>query len=125
MAHCLSCSGIVSSRMHAVACDTCGGWQHRRCGTGISAVDYKRMVQGDLNISWNCNSCSPQESELEISVSTTTEDTALVTPEVPDSQQEQTLSVIENQSFNIPDREFERQEPIAERFVHSHYYYFF
>ena len=31
---CIECDSVVTARMHAVSCDICEGWQHRRCGTG-------------------------------------------------------------------------------------------
>ena len=30
----IECDFVVTARMHAVSCDICEGWQHRRCGTG-------------------------------------------------------------------------------------------
>lgn len=50
--------------MHAVQCDGCDGWQHRKCQTGITAQEYRRMVRGELDRSWYCGSCaepSPNE----------------------------------------------------------------
>lgn len=37
--HCEQCARIVTSRQHAIACDNCGRWVHRICGTGKYTVN--------------------------------------------------------------------------------------
>ena len=32
--NCIHCANKVTSRQHAVQCDGCGEWQHRKCNTG-------------------------------------------------------------------------------------------
>lgn len=44
--------------MHALQCDGCCGWQHRKCKTGVSSAEYKLLCKGELDLSWYCKPCS-------------------------------------------------------------------
>ncbi|CAL4188150.1 unnamed protein product, partial [Meganyctiphanes norvegica] len=56
---CVVCSKEVTNRSHALCCDKCSKWQHRKCKSGVSAEDYRLLVKGDIELDWNCFTCSP------------------------------------------------------------------
>lgn len=61
---CIQCEASVTGRSHAIACDECGRWNHRKCGTGISHQQYQQIQQGDLTIDWRCEVClGPTEED--------------------------------------------------------------
>ena len=33
--NCINCACPLTGRHHAIACDVCGEWQHRKCGTNM------------------------------------------------------------------------------------------
>ena len=56
---CVVCNDGVRPRQEALQCDACDRWQHRKCQTGISRDDYRRLVRGDLDVfMWRCRDCS-------------------------------------------------------------------
>ena len=42
--NCIYCARPVTGRHHAIACDVCGEWQHRKCQTGMLLKVYFRLV---------------------------------------------------------------------------------
>ena len=32
--NCILCEKVVRTKQHAIQCDSCGMWQHRKCNTG-------------------------------------------------------------------------------------------
>ena len=42
--NCIYCARPVTGRHHAIACDVCGEWQHRKCQTGMLLQVYFRLV---------------------------------------------------------------------------------
>ncbi|KAK3730064.1 hypothetical protein QZH41_001145 [Actinostola sp. cb2023] len=51
---CLRCSTPVRARQQGLCCEVCDRWYHRTCGTGISQDDYRRAVQEETEIEWQC-----------------------------------------------------------------------
>ena len=55
---CVVCEREVRPRQEALCCDTCNGWQHRVCNTGISRPIYRQLVKGEIDIpNWQCQRC--------------------------------------------------------------------
>lgn len=54
---CVTCSRVVTSRQHAIRCDSCSLWVHRICGTGIPQDEYRRAVRGESVINYTCVLC--------------------------------------------------------------------
>lgn len=44
---CLACATVVTARMHAIACDGCGRWQHRKCKSGNN--NNNKIIISDFN----------------------------------------------------------------------------
>ena len=54
-------------RHHALECDGCGRWFHSRCGTGITAEEYRRAVINDEEIDWpGCKDCQVSYNIMEV-----------------------------------------------------------
>ncbi|XP_052251128.1 uncharacterized protein LOC127874188 isoform X3 [Dreissena polymorpha] len=53
---CIYCNIEVTSRAHAIACDSCGRWSHRR-HTEITHQQYMQLRSGEVQIEWFCNGC--------------------------------------------------------------------
>ena len=62
--YCLSCSQEVTSRQEALLCDGCDKWQHRRCQTGITRVEYRTAVRSGLEVIWRCLYCSDTSTPI-------------------------------------------------------------
>ncbi|CAL4071245.1 unnamed protein product [Meganyctiphanes norvegica] len=74
---CVVCSAEVRKRQHAICCDMCASWQHRLCNSGIDHMDYKRMMRGEVTITWHCANCPPAPTNNTAS-SCTSSDTSTV-----------------------------------------------
>uniref|UniRef100_K1QUL8 Uncharacterized protein n=1 Tax=Magallana gigas TaxID=29159 RepID=K1QUL8_MAGGI len=55
---CVSCRRTVRSMQHALCCDVCEQWQHRKCGTGVSVEVYWECSRGRGMDRWVCSECS-------------------------------------------------------------------
>ncbi|XP_053391920.1 uncharacterized protein LOC128554650 [Mercenaria mercenaria] len=48
----------VHAHHHAISCDMCGNWQHRKCGsTGITVKQYKAAVAAGSDLAFICAPC--------------------------------------------------------------------
>ena len=55
---CIVCKKIVKERQEALMCEGgCESWQHRVCGIPIDRAFYRRLVKGEIEYQWTCNSC--------------------------------------------------------------------
>ena len=55
---CIVCKKIVKERQEALMCEGgCESWQHSVCGIPIDRAFYRRLVKGEIDYQWNCNSC--------------------------------------------------------------------
>jgi len=67
---CIKCLKNVTRRMHAVSCDGCGRWQHRKCDTGITSEQYRLMSSGQLTMEWSCGDCNVDSEVRQLSSTT-------------------------------------------------------
>ncbi|XP_052237866.1 uncharacterized protein LOC127849186 [Dreissena polymorpha] len=55
------CGQEVRPRQHAVECDWCNRWQHRKCGTGITQTAYREAMRlGE--VTYVCRPCIDAEA---------------------------------------------------------------
>ncbi|KAK4296448.1 hypothetical protein Pmani_031060 [Petrolisthes manimaculis] len=54
---CLACDNVVADHHQAIDCDSCGGWQHRGCETGLSRYKYNKLRSGIITFDFICNRC--------------------------------------------------------------------
>ena len=71
---CILCNKNVTGRSQAIACDSCGRWNHRKCGTGITPSQYRSMQKGELSAFWRCINCEQPTMEVESHNSTAYQD---------------------------------------------------
>ena len=55
---CIICELDISNSDIAIDCDECHRWNHLSCGTGISLLEYREMMNGNLNLGWKCRNCN-------------------------------------------------------------------
>ena len=67
---CISCKLNVRPRQHAITCDVCNRWQHRKCNTGISFKEYQDARKGKTTINFKCAECEEYAEEPDISEDT-------------------------------------------------------
>ncbi|KAL4234523.1 hypothetical protein ACF0H5_006166 [Mactra antiquata] len=61
---CIKCKQQVRPRQHAISCDSCGQWQHRKCDTGIPVHVYQSAVRQAIEIVFKCEPCSMKSEPL-------------------------------------------------------------
>ncbi|XP_063419689.1 uncharacterized protein LOC134704838 [Mytilus trossulus] len=61
--HCVECSRKVTTKQHALQCDSCSLWQHRVCNTGITMKEYRSMMQSEETVNFICTKCNDKEEE--------------------------------------------------------------
>ncbi|XP_052093609.1 uncharacterized protein LOC127729772 [Mytilus californianus] len=61
--HCVECSRKVTTKQHALQCDSCSLWQHRVCNTGITMKEYRSMMQSEETVNFICTKCNDVEEE--------------------------------------------------------------
>ncbi|XP_076075940.1 uncharacterized protein LOC143046725 [Mytilus galloprovincialis] len=61
--HCVECSRKVTTKQHALQCDSCSLWQHRVCNTGITMKEYRSMMQSEVTVNFICTKCNDKEEE--------------------------------------------------------------
>ena len=54
---CILCNTEVSDADIAIDCDVCHRWNHIACGTGVSIVTYRNMMNFNHVINWKCPEC--------------------------------------------------------------------
>ncbi|XP_071124910.1 uncharacterized protein [Mytilus edulis] len=105
---CVVCLQHVRPRQHALQCEGCSKWQHRLCNTGVSQLEYRRMVNAEIDVIFRCIECMPAEPD----VAPEPEPEPEAEPEAaPEHEPE---AVIPDQSFNIS-LAIEEVEEIVER----------
>ncbi|KAH3818585.1 hypothetical protein DPMN_120307 [Dreissena polymorpha] len=58
---CVGCGKEVRPRQHAVDCDWCNRWQHRKCGTDITQTAYREAMRlGE--VTYVCRPCIDAEA---------------------------------------------------------------
>jgi len=60
---CKVCYKVVSARQHALECDRCHRWVHRLCNTGITYVQYRRIMDNLWHggtFPWICPPCEAE-----------------------------------------------------------------
>ena len=62
---CIQCHVPVRARQERLQCDGCGRWQHRKCQTGISRVDYWTAVKSNISIDWHCEFCNSNDVPMD------------------------------------------------------------
>ncbi|WAR17485.1 hypothetical protein MAR_032079 [Mya arenaria] len=55
--------GHMESRSHAIQCDVCERWQHRKCNTGVSHAQYRKLQKLEITIEWSCEDCKMTEMD--------------------------------------------------------------
>ena len=65
---------LVGEEDKAIPCDVCERWQHLTCETGISLRQYRKMMKGNVVVTWKCCECSRMIVDIPIDF----------TPEVPE-----------------------------------------
>ncbi|XP_053390676.1 uncharacterized protein LOC123565429 [Mercenaria mercenaria] len=83
---CLHCSRLVANHHQAIDCDSCGGWQHRACNTGISRYMYAKMRRGEVTRDFICEKCAHNQTPMDTS-DTSVGDMLLQIPPMEDSTQ--------------------------------------
>ena len=67
---CKVCSTTVTQRQHAMECDRCHSWIHRLCGTGVSYLQYRGMMenaQRGVPFEWTCPQCVAKQRRSTVS----------------------------------------------------------
>ncbi|XP_076113413.1 uncharacterized protein LOC143081063 [Mytilus galloprovincialis] len=90
---CVVCLQHVRPRQHALQCEGCSKWQHRLCNTGVSQLEYRRMVNAEIDVIFRCIECMPAEPDVAPEPEPEPEAEPEAAPE-PEA-------VIPDQSFNI------------------------
>ncbi|KAK4320523.1 hypothetical protein Pmani_008626 [Petrolisthes manimaculis] len=65
---CLACDNVVADHHQAIDCDSCGGWQHRGCETGLSRYKYNKLRSGIITFDFICNRCKFLSSQSSLSL---------------------------------------------------------
>ncbi|KAH3830292.1 hypothetical protein DPMN_103532 [Dreissena polymorpha] len=98
--------------MHAVSCDGCGRWQHRKCDTGITSEQYRLMSSEQLTMEWSCVDCNLDSEVRQLSSTTVCDeippDTSI--PNSPIRELSQTYTVRSDGDLDVVEPEEDRME---------------
>lgn len=72
--HCIRCGVPVRARQEGLQCDGCGRWQHRKCDSGISRVDYWTALKSGITIDWSCDLCKDEQATPQVELESSVED---------------------------------------------------
>ena len=107
--HCILCGVPVQARQEGQQCDGCGRWQHRKCNTGISQVDYWTAMKSGINIDWSCNLCKDEQATPQVELESLVED-----PPFQDFESEEQVNISMELESSLGDspllQDFESEE---------------
>ena len=67
---CPTCSKEVRPLQHALLCDKCSLWFHRKCGSDMNQATYRAIRNGNRSFDWTCKSCTEVSDVLFILMQT-------------------------------------------------------
>lgn len=97
--HCILCGFPVRARQEGLQCDGCCRWQHRKCDTGVSRVDYWTAVRSGITIDWSCTLCTDEQATSLVELESSVEDSSFQDFE---NEEQVNISIEAESSLGVP-----------------------